>query len=38
LLEERKKKREMAQGDFFPMAGHALLAGLCRIFTAVRCN
>jgi hypothetical protein len=39
LLFGRKKEREreMASG-FFPRAGHALMAVLCRIFMDVRYN
>jgi hypothetical protein len=35
---ERKREREKQPGGFFPRAGHALLAVLCGIFVAVRCN
>jgi hypothetical protein len=34
----RKKKKDLARGFLSPRARHALLAVLCDIFTALRCN
>jgi hypothetical protein len=36
--EKEKKKKVEWSGGFFPRSGHALLAVLHGIFTAVRCN
>jgi hypothetical protein len=35
---KRKRKREKWPEFFSPRSGHALLALLCGIFVAVRCN
>jgi hypothetical protein len=35
---EKKKKERNSWGAFFPRAGHAFLAVLCRIFATVRCD